>query len=95
MAQAVVTRNRVAGKEPHAGISSSDPIYKSLETEIKKSKLQDIVDVLGRGKGSNVVRFGLVVAAEALAMGHIVVLKDSELTLEEPKPAEKPVAEPK
>lgn len=72
-------------RDPHAGINSGDPIYKALVEQIKAAGHEDIVRVLGRGDGSNTVRFACAVAAEVLSTGHRVVLKDNELTVSEPQ----------
>ena len=97
MAVAVVTNDTKKGKRaPHAGINSADPIYKAVDEQIQKAGCQEIVRVLGRGDGSNTVRFACAVAAEVLATGHRVVLANSELSVVEPEAAdEAPAEEPK
>jgi len=83
----VKTNKSASGKRaPHAGINSGDQVYAALAEQIEKTKHTDIVQVLGRGDGSNTVRFACAVAAEVLATGHRVVINDSELTVEEPAP---------
>jgi len=85
MPVAVNTNQNAKGKrEPHAGINSSDQVYQALVKQIERAKCNDIVQILGRGQGSNTVRFACAVAAEVLSTGHRVVLNDSELTVEEP-----------
>ena len=76
---------KAGAKAPTACVSSTDEIYQALEAEVKNAGHDDIVRMLGRGSGSNMVRFACAVAAEALATGHRVVVADSELTLKEPK----------
>lgn len=86
---AVRTNESKKGKRaPHAGINSGDEIYKALAEQIEKAGHGDIVRVLGRGDGSNTVRFACAVCAEVLASGHRVVLEDSTLTVVEPAPPE-------
>jgi len=86
------TERTGSDRKPHAGINSGDEVYMALEKLVEQNKLQNIVVKLGRGTGSNMVRFGLAVAAEAIATGHLPKLVDSELTLicpNAPKPAAK------
>ena len=84
----VKTNDSKKGKRaPHAGINSADPIYKACDEQIQKAGCGEIVRVLGRGDGSNTVRFACAVCAEVLATGHKVVLAENELSLQEPEPA--------
>lgn len=87
----LTTERTASAKALHAGISSDDEVYavfcvvKALDELVTKNGYSDAVAKLGRGKGSNLVRFAMAVACETIMTGHKVILIGSELKLKEPK----------